>query len=129
MKYLKSTLWIAMLLIGSPVFALGVADLAGTYRLQGVMETAGVLILNPDQSYSASFIYGAADWTESGAWKIHDKELVLGEGHFTAKNHDQIQLILPSGTRFTYHDGKLSSTNPRRKLIFTGPAKAKGDSK
>ena len=126
-RWLPYSLVVPLLLTGGFAAALGVADLAGKYRLKGPIETEGTLILQSDQDYTASFKDGSGEWTEAGAWKIQGEELVLGEGHRLAKTPERGQLILPSGTRFTFREQILTSTKPGRKLIFSGPEKIQGD--
>jgi len=105
----------------STVLAADTTDVAGTYELQGVMEMAGVLALKPDHTYEAGFSYGAADWREEGAWQREGDDIVLSRARFKTKNMAAIQLMLVSGTRFNYKDGRLAATDPARKLVFIDP--------
>jgi len=98
-------------------------ELVGNYELQGVMEMAGGLTLRPDQKYSAGFSYGAADWVEVGTWKPEGDGVVLSGSRFKARNTKEIPLFLPSGTRFTYKDGRLTATGPGGKVVFIDPNK------
>ena len=97
--------------------------MVGNYELQGVMEMAGGLTLRPDQKYSAGFSYGAADWVEVGTWKPEGDGVVLSGSRFKARNTKEIPLFLPSGTRFTYKDGRLTATGPGGKVVFIDPNK------
>ena len=112
-----------------PAFALDVKGAAGNYELHGVMEMAGMLMLKADQKYAAGFSYGAADWTEEGSWKIEGDEVVLEGARFKVKNKLIPSPFLPSGTRFKYKDGKLTGTDPSRKLVFLDPNKTPSPSK
>jgi hypothetical protein len=48
-----------------------VQSLAGEYYLQGVMETASGILLNPDGSFEFFYSYGAVDREGKGTWR-HD---------------------------------------------------------
>jgi hypothetical protein len=104
-------------------FALDPKELAGNYELTGVMEMAGGLMLKENQKYMAGFSYGAADWEEEGNWKIEGDEVVLEGGHLKVKNKYIPSPFLPAGTRFKYKDGKLTGSDPSRKLVFLNPNK------
>jgi hypothetical protein len=123
-QILRLVLPVFLVLVGTKGFALDQAALLGKYELQGVMETAGMLILGADQKYSAGFSYGAADWVEEGSWKIEGNEVVLSGGKFKAKNYDKIPLFLPAGIRFKYQDGKLTMVDAQRKVVFLDPNKS-----
>lgn len=115
--------WAVLFFTGSVVFALDKEAVVGNYELTGVMETAGMLRLMADQKYAAGFSYGAADWVEEGTWKIEGDEVVLQGGRFKVKNYKDLSLVLPAGTRFKYKDGKLTASDPKRKLVFLDPNK------
>lgn len=51
--------------------------IAGVYYLQGVMETASVLELKPDSSFTFFFSYGALDRFGSGKWSLQHDQIVL----------------------------------------------------
>jgi hypothetical protein len=112
---------VAALLITATALAVDTTDAVGTYELQGVMEMAGGLALKPDHTYEAGFSYGAADWMEEGVWREEGGDIVLSRARFKTKNMVVIQLMLTSGTRFTYKDGRLVATDPARKLVFIDP--------
>ena len=97
---------------------------AGRYELQGVMETAGLLVLEANHQYQATFSYGAADWEEAGTWKSEGGQAILLGGHFKTKNHSEIPLLLSDGIKFQYSDGKLSSMDGKQKLVFLDPNKS-----
>ena len=122
---LKSFLAILTFLALSTSFAFGLENsvLVGTYELNGVMEVAGMLQLNEDQKYLAQFIYGSADWTEAGLWKIEGDEVVLAESRILRQNMDIPSPVLPTGIRFTYGDGKLTAFLSGEKIIFMDPTK------
>jgi len=107
-----------LLFFSVPLFALNPSSIPGAYELRGVMETAGELMLHPDQKYVAEFAYGAADWVEEGTWKIDGEEVVLSGAHFKMKNYDKIPFFLPPGTRLKYQKGDLVSGDPLRKFRF-----------
>ena len=52
-------------------------DVAGLYRLEGTMETASELRLKPDGTFEYGLIYGAADYSATGAWKLDGGAVVL----------------------------------------------------
>ena len=81
---------------------------------------AGVLSLSATTGhpYVAQFSYGAADWAETGTWKLDGETLVLSGGKFRQKNTPDAPLLLPSGTRFAITPGKLTATDPERPLTF-----------
>jgi hypothetical protein len=110
-------------------FGLEVKQLVGNYELVGVMEMAGGLILNENQKYVAGFSYGAADWEEEGSWKIEGDEVILEGSHLKVKNKLIPSPFLPAGTRFKFKDGKLTSTDPTRKLVFINPNKTPSPSR
>ncbi len=112
---------LTILLVATTAIAADNTDVAGTYELQGVMEMAGMLALKPDHTYEAGFSYGAADWVEEGVWREEGSEIVLSRARFKVKNTPKIQLMLISGTHFTYKDGRLVATDPARKLVFIDP--------
>ena len=113
-----------IILFSAPnVFARKSADIAGTYELQGVMEMAGYIRLKPDHTYIAEFSYGAADWIEVGVWKEEDGDIVISSASFKIKNSPDIQLIIPSGTRFKREDGRLVTGDSSHKLVFVDPNK------
>lgn len=114
---------LALLLTGRVGMALESNAIAGSYELQGVMEMAGGLMLKPEGKYMAGFSYGAADWVEEGDWKLEGDQIVLSGGRFKQRNYDKLPLFLPSGSRFKYHDGKLTLVDPERKLVFLDPNK------
>jgi len=99
------------------------ADLTGDYELTGVMEMAGGLSLKKNNTYLAGFSYGAADWVETGDWQATSNGLVLKNAKFKMKNSNEIPLFLPSGTTFTYQDGKLTTILDGRKISFIDPNK------
>ncbi len=110
-------------LFGRRGFALDAQEVIGNYELQGVMEMAGGLSLKAAGKYLAGFSYGAADWLEEGTWKLQGNEVVLSGGRFKERNYDKLPLFLPPGTRLKYQAGKLSSSDPQRKLTFLNPDK------
>ena len=112
---------VVVLLVTPHALAAEATDIAGTYELQGVMEMAGMLALKPDHTYEAGFSYGAADWVEEGVWREEGGDIVLSRARFKTKNMAAIQLMLTSGTRFTYKDGRLVATDSARKLVFIDP--------
>lgn len=122
---LKLFIFSSMFLFFAPVklFALDASQVLGNYELQGVMEMAGGLALQRNHKYMAGFSYGAADWQEEGSWKIEADEIVLEGSHLKIKNPHIPSPFLPAGTRFKYKDGKLSGTDPERKLVFLDPNK------
>jgi hypothetical protein len=125
MKKMES-LRLLLVLFALPVYAVALEtkDIAGDYQLQGEREMAGLLSLTAaDQKYVARFSYGAADWVEVGAWKIDSDTVVLSGGRFKATNYKDMQLLLASGTRFSYEPGKLTSTDPSRPIVFLNPDK------
>jgi hypothetical protein len=107
----------------STLLAWDAKDLVGNYELTGVMEMAGGISLKPDQTYTAGFSYGAADWIEEGSWKSEGDGVVLSESRFKARNTKEISLFLPSGTRFLYKDGRMTATGPGGKITFVDPNK------
>lgn len=50
---------------------------AGTYYLEGVMETASGFKLNPDSTFEFFFSQGALDRTGKGTWKVIGSRVVL----------------------------------------------------
>ena len=99
-------------------WALRAKGLVGAYELQGVRETAGFLMLHPDQKYLAEFSYGAADWQEEGAWKLEGDEVVFSGARFKVKNYDKIPFFLPEGLRLKVRKGDLTSQDPKRSFTF-----------
>jgi hypothetical protein len=107
-----------------PLWAASASEITGTYELTGVMEMAGALRIMPDQKYMAQFSYGAADWIEEGNWKWADSHsIVLSNARFKLRNTNDISLLLPSGTRFIYAQGKLTAYGPGGHIIFINPNK------
>src|ERR1700745_1157118 len=51
--------------------------IAGEYFLQGVMETASVILLKPDSSFEFFYSYGSVDRTGTGKWSINKGQLTL----------------------------------------------------
>jgi hypothetical protein len=84
---------------------------------------AGGIVLKADQKYAAGFSYGAADWVEEGTWKWEGDAVVLSGGHFKMKTFPDVPRMLPSGTKFSYQDGRLVSLNGERDLEFIDPNK------
>lgn len=95
-------------------------DVPGNYHLQGVHEMAGVLALSAaaGHPYLAQFSYGAADWAETGTWRLDGDTLVLSGGTFKQRNTPDAPLLLPAGTRFALAPGKLTAVDPERPLTF-----------
>ena len=52
-------------------------SIAGEYYLEGVMETASVIQLNPDFTFKFFYSYGALDRYGSGKWAIEDNIIEL----------------------------------------------------
>lgn len=68
------------LLIGVMLTAAGAAgadEVAGLYRLTGVMETASELALKADGTFEYVLIYGAADYQARGTWRREGGDVVL----------------------------------------------------
>jgi hypothetical protein len=82
---------------------------------------AGGLSLKKDQTYSAGFSYGAADWIEAGDWKAEGDGVTLSGSRFKARNTKEIPLFLPSGTHFVYKDGRLTATGSRSRRMSAFP--------
>lgn len=124
-KLFSAVFFIFILTFTPPLWAVSASEIAGTYELSGVMEMAGGLKLMSNQKYEAQFSYGAADWAEGGTWKLDkDNSVVLSDSKFIAKNTANLSLFLPSGTRFTYTQGKLTATGPNGShLTFINPNK------
>ena len=122
-KMWQLVLGLALIFAGRGLFAVESGAVTGSYELQGVREMAGGLMLKEAGKYLAGFSYGAADWVEEGSWKLEGDEVVLSGGRFKQKNYDKLPLFLPAGTRLKYHDGKLSGSDPERKLVFIDPNK------
>ena len=118
---IRHVLALCTLLVCAPACALDAASVAGEYELQGQREMAGALALHPDQTYAAGFSYGAADWSESGKWKIERDAIVLSAGRFQGANPYQLPLMLPAGTRFAYDAGKLTAARDDATLVFVDP--------
>ena len=118
----RQSLFFGALLCALPCVAgaLEPNDVPGTYHLQGVHEMAGELSLSAaaGHPYLAQFSYGAADWAETGTWKLDGETLVLSGGRFKQRNTPDAPLLLPSGTRFALSTGKLTATDAERPLTF-----------
>jgi hypothetical protein len=112
-----------VLMAASPAHATDVKQVTGNYELQGVHEMAGGLMLKENKTYEAGFSYGAADWEESGTWKLEGDEVVLQGGHLKRPVKYIPSPLLAPGMRFSYKDGKLSGTDPQRPLAFIDPNK------
>lgn len=123
MKTKAALISLILLSISPSLAARDTKDLVGNYELTGVMEMAGGLTLKQDQTYSAEFSYGAADWIEEGNWKPEGDGVTLSGSRFKARNTIEIPLFLPSGTRFVYKDGRLTATGPGGKVVFVDPNK------
>lgn len=54
-----------------------VAALAGTYHLEGVMETGSDLLLRPDGTFEWAFAYGALDLLAKGRWQREGDGIAL----------------------------------------------------
>lgn len=114
----------AFLAAGASVVVAESPKVPGRYELQGVMEMAGILELKANSKYVAGFSYGAADWMEEGGWRLEGDVVILTGGKFKSQNSRDIPLLLPTGSRFKYNDGKLTSLDPIRKLNFLDPNKS-----
>lgn len=124
-RFISIVVLLFMAAFEASAFALERDEVLGSYELQGVMEMAGRLVLNPNQTYVAGFSYGAADWMEEGSWRIEGSTIVLSGGKFRAKNFEEISLLLPSGSKLAFQDGKLALTVMGRQWIFLDPNKSK----
>ncbi len=114
---------ISFVILAGKALALDAQIVSGQYELVGVMEMAGGLNLMEKRQYVAGFSYGAADWQEEGTWKIEGEEVVLEGARLKVNNSLIPSPFVPSGTRFRYHEGKLTGTDPSRKLNFLNPNK------
>ncbi len=125
MKKAKALFLFLVLPLLSPsiLFAWDAQDLAGNYELEGVHEMAGELTLRPNQTYAAGFAYGAGDWIEEGRWKLDGSEVVFSGSHFKVKNFKDLPLLLPSGTRFQYQTGRLTTSRAGTQIVFINPNK------
>lgn len=124
-RFISIVVALLMPVYAASAFALERNEVLGSYELQGVMEMAGRLVLKSDQTYVAGFSYGAADWMEEGSWRIEGTTVVLSGGKFRAKNYEEISLLLPSGSKLAFQDGKLALTVMGRQWIFLDPNKSK----
>jgi len=54
-----------------------ISEIVGEYYLQGVMETASGLRLNPDYSFDFFYSYGALDREGKGKWQVENNIIIL----------------------------------------------------
>lgn len=60
--------WIAVLLLLCSAGAARGQEVAGRYRLEGVREAAGEIVLRPDGRFEFAFTHGALDQVARGRW-------------------------------------------------------------
>ena len=60
--------WMMVLVLLLAVGPARAQELAGRYRLTGVREAAGEIVLRPDGSFEFGFVYGALDQVARGRW-------------------------------------------------------------
>lgn len=78
-------------------------EIAGSYQLRGIMETAAGLELYPDGKFDFYYVYGAIDRHAYGSWEISNEQIILNSLYTDKTGYDILLSEQRTQPRFTIY--------------------------